>query len=285
MMCLPASVGLVRPGSGANPYLDGLATQPKAVCSLKKLISTATVAIRVRRSSDSAEQDIGFSGNSLDTTSLASFVGSDSAYITTFYDQTGSGYHLTQATASKQPRIVNAGAYDGIAIFDGTDDGMVISSLALSQPQMGFYYDGTIPATAGVSIVAEASANWNSNTYCFNINSQSSDYQAGMNSGVAATQRAHTFTSASWGMSSRRILSVLFDRSATGTAEIVVYTGGGLRNPSATINNEMSGSFATHDVYVGARAASSFYAAITVFSLVFYDADTASLRATIEGRM
>src|SRR5690606_2642146 len=171
------------------------------------------------------------------------------------------------------------------AVWDGTDDGMSISALALSQPAMSMYYDGTIPATSGVSIVAEASANWNSNTYCFNVNSQSSAYQVGLNSGTAATQRSHTFTAASWAMSTRQILTILCDRAATGTSEIVVYTGGGLRNPSATINNEMSGNFSTQDVYIGSRANSSLYAAITVFSLVFYDANTASIRAMIEGRL
>ena len=68
--------------------------------------------VRVRRSSDNAEQDIGFSGNYFDSSSLKTFVGSNSAYVVTAYDQTGNEYNLTQSTASRQPRIINAGVID-----------------------------------------------------------------------------------------------------------------------------------------------------------------------------
>ena len=58
-------------------------------------------AIRVRRSSDNAEQDIAFdaSGN-LDTTSLLSFVGSVNGFVTTWYDQSGNGYNAYQSTTT-----------------------------------------------------------------------------------------------------------------------------------------------------------------------------------------
>ena len=84
-------------------------------------------AIRVRRSPDNAEQDIGFSGNDLDTVSLLAFAGSGSAYVKTVYDQSGNGRDLTQATAAKQARIVNSGSLDTIngkpcMVFDGSND-------------------------------------------------------------------------------------------------------------------------------------------------------------------
>ena len=67
-------------------------------------------AIRVRRSSDNAEQDIAFdaSGN-LDTTSLLAFVGSGNGFVTTWYDQSGYNNHITQTTAGNQPQIVSSG--------------------------------------------------------------------------------------------------------------------------------------------------------------------------------
>ena len=67
-------------------------------------------AIRVRRSSDNAEQDIAFdaSGN-LDTTSLLAFVGSGNGFVTTWYDQSGFNNHITQTTAGNQPQIVSSG--------------------------------------------------------------------------------------------------------------------------------------------------------------------------------
>ena len=53
-----------------------------AAYSLRKLDKDyAGNAIRVRRSNDNTEQDIGFSGNELDTTSLKSFVGSNDGAV------------------------------------------------------------------------------------------------------------------------------------------------------------------------------------------------------------
>ena len=70
-------------------------------------------AIRVRRSSDDTEQDIGFDANGdLDTTALLAFVGTggtDNGFVTTWYDQSGNGKNATNATASAQPKIVDGG--------------------------------------------------------------------------------------------------------------------------------------------------------------------------------
>mgnify|MGYP003118111579 CR=1 FL=1 len=78
--------------------------------SLRKLSSTYSgSAIRVRRSSDNTEQDIGFASNVLDTASLLSFVGSNDGYVTTWYDQSGNGLNVTQSTANLQPTIVSSG--------------------------------------------------------------------------------------------------------------------------------------------------------------------------------
>lgn len=80
---------------------------------LFKIKSDATRSIRVRRSSDNTELDIGFDGVDLDTTSLLSFVGSGNGYITIWYDQMGnSAYNYTQTTASLQQQIVFDGALD-----------------------------------------------------------------------------------------------------------------------------------------------------------------------------
>lgn len=82
--------------------------------SLRRLRAGYTGAcIRVRRSSDNAEQDIGFNSNfDLDTTALLTFVGANNGFITTWYDQSGNGNNATQSTAAQQPRIVNAGVVE-----------------------------------------------------------------------------------------------------------------------------------------------------------------------------
>jgi hypothetical protein len=82
-----------------------------AAYSLRKIRTDYTgFAIRVRRSNDNASQDIGFkSDGTLDTTSLLSFVGANSGFISIWYDQSGNGYDFLQATSSSQPWIVASG--------------------------------------------------------------------------------------------------------------------------------------------------------------------------------
>ena len=66
-------------------------------------------ALRVRRSSDNTEQDIGFVGGLLDTASLATFVGANNGLVSKWYDQSGGGNDFAQATTSLQPSIVSSG--------------------------------------------------------------------------------------------------------------------------------------------------------------------------------
>jgi len=81
-----------------------------AAYSLRLLDSTYTgSAIRVRRASDNAEQDIGFDNNELDTSALATFCSGTDGFVKTWYDQAGSN-DATQATTSAQPKI-----YDSVA--------------------------------------------------------------------------------------------------------------------------------------------------------------------------
>jgi len=87
----------------------------KAAYSLRKLSTGYSgKAIKVRSSAaGNPTQDIGFNSfGNLDTKSLLSFVGTNSGYIDTWYDQSGNGLNLTQATTANQPRIVNAGVID-----------------------------------------------------------------------------------------------------------------------------------------------------------------------------
>lgn len=76
--------------------------------------------LRVRRSSDNTEQDIGFVDNYLDETSLTSFVGANDGFVVKWYDQSGNANNLSQATASNQPQIVSSGSIikrNGIAVI------------------------------------------------------------------------------------------------------------------------------------------------------------------------
>jgi hypothetical protein len=107
----PTQLGKI--GSENIGYVGLLDAYPNAYVaySLRKLSDVYSGnSIRVRRSSDNAEQDIGFSSNQLDTASLISFVdaggGAKNGFVTTWYDQSGNAINATQTTAANQPQIV-----------------------------------------------------------------------------------------------------------------------------------------------------------------------------------
>ncbi len=85
--------------------------------STVKLSSDDTLAVRVRRSSDNAEKDIGFMGRDLDTQTLLDFVGSGNGYVTVTYAQGQTSSF--QNNLSAQPLIVENGVYLGCAKFSG----------------------------------------------------------------------------------------------------------------------------------------------------------------------
>jgi hypothetical protein len=107
--------GISTPPISTSTLLLDLYPNAAAAYSVRKLSSTyGGSAIRVRRSSDNAEQDIGFdaTGN-LDTAALLSFVGTgalDNGFVTTWYDQSGNSNNATQTTAINQPQIVRNGS-------------------------------------------------------------------------------------------------------------------------------------------------------------------------------
>jgi hypothetical protein len=100
-------------GSQIQSFVGLLDTYPNAAAaySVRKLRTAYTgSAIRVRRSSDNAEQDIGFDGSgNLDTIALTSFCSGTNGFVTTWYDQSGNGVNLVQTTAINQPKIVTSG--------------------------------------------------------------------------------------------------------------------------------------------------------------------------------
>lgn len=85
--------------------------------SLRKLSSSSTVAIRVRRSSDNAEQDIGFDGDDLDTNALITFVGAGDGFVTIWYNQGPLGGNFVQTTIGSEPKVMTGGALELNSLF------------------------------------------------------------------------------------------------------------------------------------------------------------------------
>jgi hypothetical protein len=126
-----------------------------AAYSLRKIVKTYTgSAIRVRRSSDNLELDIGFSGERLNTTALLAHVGANNGFIVTIYDQTGNLRHLSQAVAAAQPQIVAAGAIIvrkllPAILFDGVGDVMTATIPSLNAHTINIV---TTPLNSGTDL-------------------------------------------------------------------------------------------------------------------------------------
>jgi hypothetical protein len=117
-----------------------------AAYSLRQLRrSVSPYAIRVRRSGDSLEQDIGFNSNGeLDTNALLDFANGGDAWVTVWYDQSSNGNDATQGTNADQPQIVSSGSVitqngKPTLNFDGTDTFNIGSSDVYGQARLDAY--------------------------------------------------------------------------------------------------------------------------------------------------
>jgi len=95
--------------------LNAITSNAATAFSLRKLrcaYSGAAICVRCS-AAGSPTLDIGFTTNGdLDTTSLKTFIGSNSGFVTTWYDQSVNGRNAVQTATTSQPRIVNAGVIE-----------------------------------------------------------------------------------------------------------------------------------------------------------------------------
>jgi hypothetical protein len=142
-------------------------------------------AIRVRRSSDNTEQDIGFDGNGdLNTGALLLFCGVGNGFVTTWYDQSGNARNATQTTAANQPQIVSSGNVLTINSkpridFDGSNDSLSITQFTYEASNYNSFVGQRTSAGSLLMGLAGNQYNfalWSDNNYYLQANT--SGYQA-----------------------------------------------------------------------------------------------------------
>jgi hypothetical protein len=120
--------------AAAGDYVDNhvALAEIRQAYGLSRLIDGyAGSAIRVERSSDNTQQDIGFSGDDLDEAALTAFVGAGNGRVVKWYNQTGaSSFYDLVEVGSAGPTIVSAGTFLGGMECDGVDDRMTTGSMA-----------------------------------------------------------------------------------------------------------------------------------------------------------
>ena len=154
-------------------------------------------AIRVRRSSDNTEQDIGFTpAGDFDYSALLTFVGANNGFVTKFYDQSGNGNDLSQTTQANQPQIVSSGAVIELITgrptmqFDGSNDILIPSGNAtISQPFTRCGVFKFLAITSGKDIYSDAA----NNSLAWSASGTVATYagaQVTVKSGVSANDKA-----------------------------------------------------------------------------------------------
>ncbi len=261
-----------RAAASCTYFLDSFPTA-SMVYSLRKLSCTYSgSAIRVRRSSDNTEQDIGFVSDYVDTASMKTFVTSNSAYVVTFYDQSGNGYNATQSTAANQPRIMNAGAieYQNSKVtmyFDGSNDGLVASSVPLNTYTTLF---AVVKTTTGKPMFFEHSPNANHNDgfYFYGSNGQSWYFKRSGSGNDASG-------SGSWLGSNIAVASLIYNGSGT------YYKNGTSQSNGSVNGSSLSNTSTTKDFYIfyrGGGVLSDGY----LSEFVLWSSDKSSNRTAIE---
>lgn len=141
-----AAMRLRKPGTSVPPLLDIYGSAAAAFSVRKMLTSYSGACLRVRTSAaGNAETDIGFDGSgNIDESALSAAIGSNTGTVVTWYDQSGNGVNVTQATVASQPIIVSVGVIQKnngrvTVFFDGSNDGLAsaFSITALNSSRQG----------------------------------------------------------------------------------------------------------------------------------------------------
>ena len=196
----------------------------------------------------------------------------ESAYVTTWYDQSGNGNHATQATHAKQPLLILAG-------ITNTENGKAALSFDGVNDELDVAYE---PSTTTNSIFGVVTADSTSAdaTWCQFVN--------GTASGVSMGQGG-LGTAAEWGL---RLYESPGDVDTAGiamTTNQTLLTGLTIAATSAQIYaNGVAGALSTSarlDIFDGTTIGSvngGRYFAGNVQETVFYDSDQSANRTKIE---
>ena len=239
--------------------------------SLRKLRSAYTGnAIRVRRSSDNAEQDFGFVNNVLDTASLLTFVGGNNGFVTTWYDQSGNGRNLVQSSGINQPKIVSSGALETvnskpIITFDASNDSLNYN-ITLAQP-LNLFSATTAPTTNSLSDV------WSTLISCPNSAANDAGLEIDVNS--ALTQKTLLYSGAVLGDTTVRTGNMVVSGLSNGVSSTLHINGNSIASGNAGTSN-------IGIIRLGANWNFSRYNNNKFFEFILYPTNQSTNRAAIE---
>lgn len=259
---------------GVSLLLDTY-TGAKVAVSLRKLRNAYTgSAVRVRRSSDDAEQDIGFNGaNEIDTAVLKTFIGANTGYVVKWYDQSGNANDASQSTTTQQGAIVISGAVQRtngkVSVYFDGDDAYNTATVSLNT----YLYISAIFKASNNFIIAEHSTN----AY---VNGDGFFYFTDANSSWLFSRSSafyYCYGSSSWA-GTNQVLTTLSNNSS-GAA---YYKNGVVQNNGSVTGSPLSNTSYTDNIYLWSRANTSLIISGYAQETIIWDKDMASDRAAVE---
>lgn len=224
--------------------------------------------IRVRRSSDNAEQDIGTVAGAFDVASLATFCAGTNGFVTKRYDQSGSGNDWVQATSGNQPKVYDSSTgYLGHESFDGSNDSFSTGNSG-TPAAVTIYLRGKL-ITHGTNVVLEHSTNYNLNDSIVSY-FDSGTYTVATHKLVALGASVSNFTE----NFSDTVACLRSDRAqVTGAAQSALLAGGRLVTRSGSGDSGVlpSGNMSAQPWYLGGRAGSSLFTQMDIDDVVIYE--------------
>lgn len=225
--------------------------------SLRGYYTSDPIVIRARRSSDNAESD--FYASEITSGALTTWAGSGSAFVKTWYDQSGNNNHFTNKTTAQQPNIVSSGTLQTLngglpairfssAQLNGSFDCDPMTAFLVHEPSIalnassayyttlrgnsGIFYGGNVTGAATNEVTTNISISGSNvwgvyNTANLSANTKYLDVHASSNTPWLRRNKL-TMTSLQVGTASVPIQSVTsFGNSSVSTAwkcaEIIIY--------------------------------------------------------------
>jgi hypothetical protein len=258
-----------------------------AAYSLRKLRTPYSgAAIRVRRSSDNTETNIGFdSSGNLDIVTLLAFCSGTNGFVTTWYDQSGNGRDVTQSTGANQPQIVSSGSVTlenskPTANFDGSNDLLTILN---------------VPIFSNVSGSTLIIVNKSNSTAVLGISSLSVNFTGAFNTNLWIAQGrtvAKRYETGGRRLSTDIFAAITSNTDSNGQALIIsntnfvnttidLYQNTSLVANSTTFQTSGNTDVINQDIQIGSTGTSRYWDG-NIQEIIIYPSDQSSNRTGIE---
>lgn len=263
--------------------LDNISGNVVAAYSLRRLSGAYTgSAVKIRRSSDNAQKDIGFSGADLDVNAASSFCNATTCFVSEWYDQSNNNNGAVQATAAQQPQL-QFGVINGKPAVLYTHGG----SMELSPSNTGFSIFGTGGYATLVTDITSVPTT-SPSAWIFGRGNDQPSFLISAPSGKLEFREQGTINSGTWDATTvmttgRHIIDLLYSEASLSNAPTMITDGTTLSitgsQPTGSIPSEVGQALFLGNNFIASGALSGYLAEQIFFSQQPSSADQTKLRA------